>query len=89
AVTATATARRVPGGPWARWAAAVAAFLVPVIAAWLLLPPAGEAPGDFPATLLWRFRLASLGTQAVFWTAFGLLVGWVSTPRGQLPGPPR
>ena len=27
------------------------------------------------ATLLWRFRLASLGTQAVLWTTMGLLFG--------------
>jgi len=31
--------------------------------------------GGFPATLLWRFRLASLGTQAVLWTTLGLLFG--------------
>ncbi|WP_214324660.1 CbtA family protein [Nonomuraea sediminis] len=75
---AVATARRVTTGPWARWVAAVAAFLVPVIAAWLLLPTVNEVPADFPATLLWQFRLASLGTQLVFWTAFGVLFGWLS-----------
>ncbi|TMR89816.1 CbtA family protein [Nonomuraea basaltis] len=75
---AVATARRVSGGPWARWSAAVAAFLVPVAAAWLLLPPIDEVPDGFPATLLWEFRLASLGTQLVFWTVFGVLFGWVS-----------
>ncbi|MBN6056559.1 CbtA family protein [Nonomuraea sp. RK-328] len=75
---AVATARRVTAGPWARWVAAVAAFLVPVVAAWTLLPAVDEVPGGFPATLLWQFRLASLGTQLVFWTAFGVLFGWVS-----------
>ncbi|MET7330840.1 CbtA family protein [Nonomuraea sp. NPDC005650] len=74
---AVATARRVTAGPWARWVAAVAAFLVPVIAAWTLLPTVDEVPAGFPATLLWQFRLASLGTQLVFWTAFGVLFGWV------------
>jgi predicted cobalt transporter CbtA len=54
------------------------AFLVPVIAAWLLLPTVDEVPEGFPATLLWQFRLVSLGTQLVFWTAFGVLFGWVS-----------
>jgi predicted cobalt transporter CbtA len=73
---AVATARRVTAGPWARWGAAVAAFLVPVIAAWTLLPAVDEVPGGFPATLLWQFRLASLGTQLVFWAAFGVLFGW-------------
>ncbi|GAA2319044.1 CbtA family protein [Nonomuraea roseoviolacea subsp. roseoviolacea] len=75
---AVATARRVTAGPWARWVSAVAAFLVPVVAAWTLLPTVNEVPDGFPATLLWQFRLASLGTQLVFWTAFGVLFGWVS-----------
>ncbi|MFI6737031.1 CbtA family protein [Nonomuraea sp. NPDC050451] len=75
---AVATARRVTAGPWARWGAAVAAFLVPVIAAWTLLPTVDEVPEGFPATLLWQFRLASLGTQFVFWAAFGVLFGWVA-----------
>ncbi|RVX46764.1 putative cobalt transporter CbtA [Nonomuraea polychroma] len=77
-VIAVATARRVTAGPWARWVAAVVAFLVPVIAAWTLLPTVNEVPEGFSATLLWQFRLASLGTQLVFWTAFGVLFGWVS-----------
>ncbi|MFG1704221.1 CbtA family protein [Nonomuraea sp. M3C6] len=75
---AVATARRVSAGPWARWSAAAGAFLVPVVAAWLLLPAVDEVPEGFPATLLWEFRLASLGTQLVFWAAFGVLFGWVS-----------
>ncbi|MEU8323681.1 CbtA family protein [Nonomuraea sp. NPDC048881] len=75
---AVATARRVDGGPWARWTAAAVAFLVPVVAAWWLLPAVDEVPEGFPATLLWEFRLASLGTQLVFWAAFGVLFGWAS-----------
>ncbi|MFI7705776.1 CbtA family protein [Nonomuraea sp. NPDC049480] len=75
---AVATARHVTAGPWARWSAAVAAFLVPVAAAWWLLPAVDEVPDGFPATLLWEFRLASLGTQLVFWTALGVLFGWAS-----------
>ncbi|MEW9552929.1 CbtA family protein [Nonomuraea sp. NPDC050783] len=76
---AVGTARRVTtGDAWARWTAAVAAFLVPVAAAWWLLPAVNEVPDGFPATLLWQFRLASLGTQLVFWAAFGVLFGWVS-----------
>lgn len=73
-----ATARRVTAGPWARGVAAGVAFLVPVIAAWVLLPTVNEVPDGFPATLLWEFRLASLGTQLVFWAAFGVLFGWAS-----------
>ncbi|MEU8104053.1 CbtA family protein [Nonomuraea muscovyensis] len=82
---AVATARQVGAGPWARWAAAVAAFLVPVVAAWLLLPTVDEVPAGFPATLLWEFRLASLGTQLVFWAAFGALFGWACDRAARVP----
>lgn len=41
----------------------------------LLLPSVDETPAQFPADLLWNFRLASLGAQAVLWTALGLGFG--------------
>ena len=37
--------------------------------------PAPADPGDFPADLLWNFRLSSLGTQLVLWTALGAIFG--------------
>lgn len=37
--------------------------------------PASSAPGDFPADLLWDFRLSSLGTQLVLWTGLGVVFG--------------
>lgn len=76
AAIAVTTARSVPGGPWARWPAAVLAFVVPVAVASLLLPGVDEVPDGFPATLLWQFRMTSLGTQLVFWASFGTLFGW-------------
>ncbi|MGP4028667.1 CbtA family protein [Actinomadura sp. 3N407] len=84
AAIAVTTARRVPGGPWARWPAAVLAFLAPVVVASALLPGVDEVPDGFPATLLWEFRLVSLGTQLVFWAAFGVLFGW-ACDRAQRP----
>jgi hypothetical protein len=48
-------------------------FLVVVVAAGLVLPGVHEIPKDFPATVLWRFREASLGMQAVLWSAIGLV----------------
>jgi predicted cobalt transporter CbtA len=53
----------------------VAAFLGLVIAAGLALPGVDEVPRDFPATTLWHFRVASLGTQVVLWSSLGLLFG--------------
>ena len=32
-------------------------------------------PAEFPASVLWRFRLASLGTQLVLWLGMGLIFG--------------
>ncbi|WP_203935618.1 CbtA family protein [Planosporangium mesophilum] len=60
---------------WTASLVAVAVFVAVVALAGLVLPAVDEVPGDFSATLLWRFRLASLGTQLVLWTTFGLLFG--------------
>ncbi len=37
--------------------------------------PAAPDPGEFPAGLLWNFRLSSLGTQIVFWAGLGVVFG--------------
>jgi hypothetical protein len=37
--------------------------------------PAGPDPGEFPAGLLWDFRLSSLGTQLVLWVGIGVIFG--------------
>lgn len=84
---AVTTARRVPGGPWARWPAAVLAFVVPVVVASLLLPGVDEVPAGFPATLLWEFRITSLGTQLAFWASFGALFGWACDRAARRPAP--
>lgn len=46
-----------------------------VVVAAVLMPTVSEVPVAFPADLLWRFRLASLGTQAVLWAALGMAFG--------------
>lgn len=52
-----------------------------VALAQVLLPAIDEVPADFPATLLWRFRLASLGSQFVLWLALGLVFGRLAERR--------
>jgi predicted cobalt transporter CbtA len=42
------------------------------------LPNVNEVPEDFPATVLWQFRIASLGGQLIMWTTLGLLFGVVA-----------
>jgi len=68
--------RAAPGyGNWNATLLAVGGFLALVVLAYVALPGIDEVGPGFPATLLWRFRLASLGTQAVLWTTLGLLFG--------------
>ena len=40
-----------------------------------LVLPAAPDPGEFPAGLLWDFRLSSLGTQLVLWAGIGVIFG--------------
>ena len=75
-------ARRVPGRPeWMPIAAGLAGFVAVVVAAYLVLPVINEVPDNFPATLLWRFRLASLGTQTILWTLLGVGFAAALEPR--------
>ncbi len=37
--------------------------------------PAGADPGEFPAGLLWEFRMSSLGSLLVFWAGLGVFFG--------------
>jgi hypothetical protein len=50
-------------------------FIVIITVAQLVLPDINEVPAEFPAVVLWRFRMASLGLQALMWTTLGLLFG--------------
>jgi predicted cobalt transporter CbtA len=55
--------------------ASAAVFVLVAGSAMFQLPPVDEAPAGFPASVLWNFRLASLGARAVLWTALGLAFG--------------
>jgi hypothetical protein len=60
---------------WSATLLAVVGYLVVVVVAAFLLPAINEVPEGFPAVLLWRFRMASVGMQAVMWATIGLLFG--------------
>ncbi|MFI5759104.1 CbtA family protein [Streptomyces sp. NPDC051569] len=63
-------------GNWNATVVAGAGYAVVVAVACLVLPANTDAiPEAFPAALLWEFRLASIGVQALLWTAFGLIFG--------------
>lgn len=40
-----------------------------------LLPAINEVPDDFPAVLLWNFRIASIASQFVLWATIGIAFG--------------
>lgn len=62
-------------GGWNAALIAAAAYLVVVIAVALALPDVNEVPDDFPAVVLWQFRIASAGAQLIMWTTIGLAFG--------------
>ncbi|MEV4922572.1 CbtA family protein [Streptomyces roseoverticillatus] len=77
-------------GNWNATVAAVAAFVVAVGLAYAFLPSVNELPDDFPAGLLWKFRLSALAMQLLLWTGFGLVFGHFAerllAPRAGTPG---
>ncbi|MDQ3638090.1 MAG: CbtA family protein [Actinomycetota bacterium] len=54
---------------------AVGLGVVVAVGVLFLVLPAGPDPGEFPAGLLWDFRLSSLGTQLVLWAGIGVIFG--------------
>lgn len=61
---------RVSGG--------IAAFLVVAAIGYVALPGIDEVGEDFPATLLWQFRVSSLATQAALWLVLGLAFAFLT-----------
>jgi predicted cobalt transporter CbtA len=79
-VLAVNIGRRLHGryGTWTAALTAAATFVAAVAVAQYLLPDIDEVPDQFPAVVLWRFRMAALGIQLVMWTSLGLLFGWLT-----------
>jgi len=51
-------------------------YVALITVAFVLLPGNPDAIGA-PATLVWRFRIASLGGAAAYWSVLGLAFGWL------------
>ncbi|MGW1259021.1 CbtA family protein [Streptomyces sp. NPDC002513] len=83
AIAATILGKRLAPrlGTWYATVAAMAGFAVVIGLAYAFLPAVNEVPRDFPATLLWRFRLSALAIQAVLWGGFGLTFGELAERR--------
>ncbi|KQX54701.1 hypothetical protein ASE09_32070 [Streptomyces sp. Root66D1] len=63
-------------GNWNASLAAGAGFVLVTAVAFAVLPANDDAvKSDFPAALLWEFRVASLAIQLVLWAVFGVVFG--------------
>lgn len=65
-------------GPLNGALAGVGAYLAVMVVVHLALPAVNEVPKDFPAVVLWDFRVASIGMQALLWTTLGVTFGWLA-----------
>lgn len=62
-------------GGWNAGLVAFAGYVVAIALVQLALPTINDVSGEFPAALLWKFRIVSLGTQLVLWAVLGVLFG--------------
>jgi predicted cobalt transporter CbtA len=62
-------------GAWNGSIVAGLVFIAIIAAVQISMPVVDEVPAAFPAALLWKFRVAALGMQAIMWTTIGLLFG--------------
>ncbi len=62
-------------GAWNGVLAAVGAFIVLIALGELLMPSLDEIPKDFPTSVIWHFRVATLGIHTVIWATLGLGFG--------------
>jgi predicted cobalt transporter CbtA len=77
AITAVLVGRKlaVRWGTWYASLTAIAGYLLVSLSAIALLPTYSEVPADFPATVLYEFRMASLATQLSLWATIGIALG--------------
>lgn len=72
-------------GAWNATLIAAAVYLVAAVVVGIAMPPLNEVPEGFPAVVLWQFRIASLGAQAILWATLGLGFGaWVEHAATQM-----
>ena len=62
-------------GAWDAALIAGVAYVGLVVIVALLLPSVDEVPEQFPAVVLWQFRMASWGAQVIMWGTIGLAFG--------------
>jgi predicted cobalt transporter CbtA len=60
-------------GQWSARLIGAGSYVAAIALVMLVLPTIDETPDDFPADVLYEFRLYSLGTQLVLWAMIGLV----------------
>lgn len=81
AMTLALSARKALVARHGAWNAAIAGgvlFVAIIALAQFFLPAINEVPADFPAAVLWNFRIANFGIQAVMWAVLGLGFGFLA-----------
>jgi hypothetical protein len=73
-------------GSWNASLVGGGAYVAAVIVVMLVLRPISEVPSEFSAVVLWKFRLSSIGIQAVLWTTLGLAFGELAERVVRKPG---
>ncbi len=68
-------------GAWNATLGAAAAFVAGAAIVCAVLPVVDEVPDDFPATVLWHFRLATVAIQATMWATLGAGFGVLTRRR--------
>jgi predicted cobalt transporter CbtA len=65
-------------GDWNASVIVAVYYIVIMAIAGLLLPAVNEVPVEFPAVVLWKFRVASIGAQFIMWATLGLVFGMLT-----------
>ncbi|GAA4151268.1 CbtA family protein [Actinomadura keratinilytica] len=74
-------------GAWNAAIATAAGFAVVLALVYRLTPTPDAVADGFPATVLWDFRIASLGVQVALWATLGLVFGVLAERAVRRPSP--
>ncbi|WP_049828036.1 CbtA family protein [Pseudomonas sp. H1h] len=73
-------------GIWSASMIAIVLYVLIMAVASALFPTINEVPKEFSASLLWNFRIASLGIHVVLWSVLGVTFGWLAERQLTTPG---
>lgn len=76
-------------GDWNAALLAGVSYIVAVGVVMFVMPPINEVPEAFPAVVLWQFRMASFGAQAILWSVIGLGFGLLTDRAAKIRQPLR